>query len=122
MAKVKFQRLWISTLQGSTLTDQIQVVYTLNPKNVDVIRGYVLDNTYAFDTYLKENFTSYAGFSSFYPNNMDEFMLETDSLTDFTKPSKPYNDRAGQWIGIMLDFILENEGWNEKRIYNTLPL
>ena len=121
LAKVKFQTLWSPPPQDSTFTDQIQVIYTLNAKNVNAIRGYVLDNNCAFDAYLKENFTSYNGFTSFYPNNVDDFMSETDSLTDFTKPNS-YQDKAGQWVGIVLDFILEKEGWDDKRIYNTISL
>ena len=121
LAKVKFQSLWSPTSNNYS-TDQIKVVYTLKPENVENIRKYVTEHEPAFAAYLKENFTSYDGFISFYPNDVWGFMLHTDNLTDFTKPRNHYYEEPGQWVGIVLDFILENEGWTDKRICNTINL
>ena len=119
LAKVKFQSLW-SPSCNNYHTDQIKVVYTLKPENVENIRKYVTEHEPAFAAYLKSNFTSYDGFISFYPNDVWGFMLYTDNLTDFTKPRNHYHEEPGQWIGIVLDFILENEGWTDKRICNKI--
>lgn len=119
LAKVKFQSLWIPTTYNY-YTDQIQVVYTIESENTDNIRKYVNKHEIEFAAYLKANFTSYDGYISFYPNDVRSFMLNTDNLTDFTTPQNPFHEEPGQWIGIVLDFILGNEGWSDFKIYNII--
>jgi hypothetical protein len=62
------------------------------------IFAYLLDNSEAFESYLKENYTSRDGFISSYSN-------KTSDWQDF------YND--SHKLGSVLQFICENEGFEE---------
>jgi hypothetical protein len=57
--------------------DEIQTKTIFDEKT---ILNYVNNNFLKFDEYCKENFTSFDGFLSFYPNNANEFLklLDTD--------------------------------------------
>ena len=72
---------------------------------VDNIAKYIHSNYGAFDTYLKERYTSRDGFISFRFNSAVEWAEDTSNFTDLGKDSHV--------LGTLLDFALVNEGVSE---------
>ena len=92
--------------------------YTNDAVDVDVIpvvsniAKYIQSNYDAFDTYLKERYTSYDGFTSFRFNSAVEWAEDTSDFTVLDKDSHV--------LGALLDFALVNEEVNEIDFYGDV--
>ena len=119
LATMEYDKLMLS--KSGRISDVIYVNYTLSEDNIREIKTYVDENRELFDDYLNRNYSSGMGYISYYPNNADEFYKETDNLSDFIKPCKhTWHKEVGQWVMIVLDFILLNEDWSDCKIYNKI--
>ena len=80
----------------------------IKPKK-QAILNYIKKHKTEFKKYLKDNYTSYDGFISFYDNNLD---------------SKDWNNHniinGEHQLGSVLNFICINEGINELDLYDSL--
>ncbi len=65
------------------------------------VRDYIYENKETFTQYLKDNFTSYEGFSSFFSNDFKVWETETNGFRDL-KVDK-------QRLGSILQFICDQE-------------
>jgi len=81
---------------------------TIKP-NILEIRNYIFSNSERFREYLKDNYTSCDGFSSFHSNNFDEWVILTDNFRDLN------HDK--HHLGAILNFIAQNEGITEECLY-----
>lgn len=84
--------------------DSINVSIKLNDEKITNIMNYLNENTEDFAEYLKGKYTSRDGFISSYSNSIEDW-LNTESLEH---PHK---------LGSILDFILENEGFEESELF-----
>jgi hypothetical protein len=78
---------------------------TIKP-NTLAIRNYIFNNLEQFRKFLKDNYTSCDGFSSFHSNNFDEWITLTDNFTVLN------HDK--HHLGALLNFIAQNEGITEE--------
>ena len=76
---------------------------------VDNIVSYIHSNYDAFNSYLKQRYTSRDGFISFYPNNAIEWAENTLNFSVL--------DKDGHVLGTILDFALVNEDLSEHDFY-----
>jgi hypothetical protein len=79
--------------------DKIIVNYEMDNEVFTDILDYLKDNRDKFDEYVKDRFTSYDGFMSFYSNDTDVW------FDDYLKDS----DKLETLFGSVLDFICKNE-------------
>jgi len=93
---VKFEKL-ISPKFYNFSNDSINCEITLD---VNKLSDYINDNLEAFKDYLKDNYTSYDGFSSSYSNDVNKWRYDTDNFIEF-------ND--GHKLGALLQFYFINE-------------
>ena len=96
---IEFQSLY-SPKYYNYSNDSINVAYTLEDKSLDKIVEYIQENREAFDTYIKDNCTSYDGFISFYSNDSDVWLDEYIKRED---------DDMATVFGHLLEFVLQNE-------------
>jgi hypothetical protein len=96
---IEFQSLY-SPKYYNYSNDSINVAYTLSDNSLDKIVEYINENREAFDTYIKDNCTSYDGFCSFYSNDSDVWLNEYIKRED---------DDMGTVFGHLLAFMLQNE-------------
>ena len=73
--------------------DNVDIQVTLTSDNITAIMKAVKDNWGKWGEYLKEKYTSYDGFSSFYSNNTEDWNIR-ESLQD------------GHKLGAILQFLL----------------
>lgn len=84
--------------------DSIYVAIKLKDENITNIMNYLSVWTEEFAEYIKGKYTSRDGFISSYSNSIEDW-LNTESLEH---PHK---------LGSILDFILENEGFEESELH-----
>jgi hypothetical protein len=89
--------------------DVIAVDYTLTEQNVTNIKSYISDNYDAFALYIKNNYTSYEGFYSYYSNDAKEWFDCLDECLNHEHK-----------LGSILDFVLDNEGVSEHDIFERI--
>jgi len=101
---------FVSPREYNFTNDSIDCTLKFSKENVDNIKKYIVDNSKEWEEYLKERFTSRSGFSSFYENKPDgaDWSDIRECLKDKTK------------CGVVLDFILLNEGFDENEVYCKL--
>lgn len=95
--KVEFQTV-ISPKYYNFSNDSINVAYHLEENSYKNLYKYILENKEAFNSYIKDNYSSYDGFMSFHSNNADDWMM---SLIE--------EDELKHKFGACLEFYLENE-------------
>lgn len=78
---------------------------TIKP-NTLAIRNYIFNNQEQFKQFLKDNYTSRDGFSSFHSNNFDDWVILTDNFTDLNHDT--------HHLGALLNFIAQNEDITEE--------
>lgn len=90
--------------------DSINVKFEFSDENVLKIADYIVANLPEWDKYLKDRFTSYDGFASFYDNfaTSPQWTNTNEVLEDETK------------CGHILNFILENEGYTEDEAFDRI--
>ena len=74
-----------------------------------MIKSYIKNNYKNWSKYIKDNFTSYDGFYSYYSNNETHKDWYIDNILN----NKKHNHK----LEYILDFIAINEGINEDEIY-----
>lgn len=85
--------------------DSINVDYVVSDYCLAKIRTFLRNNKPVFEQYLKDNFTSYSGFCSFYSNDFNDW-LASDWINDFVR------------FGAILEFILSTDSdYGEENLY-----
>lgn len=100
---VSFERLR-SPREYNFANDVIDVEIELTADNQKCILAYLKEYNTEFAKFIKDSYTSYSGFCSYYPNTVDEYMTD-----------KPLNH--SHKLGSILNFILRNEGKEEIDVY-----
>jgi hypothetical protein len=80
--------------------DSINVEMTINPVK---IFEYIQANKREFDEYIKKNYSSRDGFMSYHSNDGDDWLNDTENLSNF-------ND--GHKLGAVLDFVIKHHNAN----------
>lgn len=90
--------------------DSINVSFEFNQANIDKIWNYVKDHYKEWTQFLKDKYTPSSGFIPYYENfpNGNDWIHIGACLTDKHK------------AGLILDFILSNEGFNDETIYHRI--
>lgn len=91
--------------------DKIETLADVNVKNV---KNYINENKEAFAVYLEDNFKSRSGFISFYEYDLNFWLKKMQSFKNLDHIE----------IHAILDFILENEGFdliNEAYNFGDVP-
>jgi len=86
--------------------DSINVTINTNKKTINNILNYLKNNQKEFEIYIKDNFTSYDGFISFYSNNSKDWIetLKNNTLKE-------------ENLSHYLDFILLNEDYKADTLF-----
>jgi hypothetical protein len=103
--KIEFQEL-VSPKFYNYENDSIYVKYILNSESYDKVFQYLIENKKNFGAYLENRYTNHDGFISFYFNDADNWL---NYLKDKFKLMHTF--------GSVLDFILNNEGYNYDELY-----
>jgi len=98
--KIKYRSIYSPT-EYNFENDCINVTYYFQSGCIKAVQKYIKANFAKWTEYIKDRFTSYDGFMSFYTNDADEW---------FKKVTITEMKRDFQVGGTVLDFIL----WNEK--------
>lgn len=88
-------------------TDNVNVTFKLTHGAVKDFNNYLLNNLETFIAYLKEHYTSRAGFASFY---------STDYTAWFNEYLRDKN-KLENCFGSVLQFMFENEGYDYEKLY-----
>lgn len=104
--KIKYQLL-SSPKYYNFSNDKIFVEYKLNKKAINSINEYLNKYKKEFAKYIKDNYTSYDGFMSFYSNDIE--VWETEYLKD--------KNKLEHCFGAILQFIFKNEGYSDNDLY-----
>jgi hypothetical protein len=103
--KIKFDNLY-SPREYNFTNDSINCTYTLNKTTLKNVYLYLKENKEAFEVYIKEHFTSYSGFSSFYSNDVNVWLKQGELDVE--------NDAV--ILGTLFDFILLNDGYTDSEM------
>ena len=79
-------------------TDIINCKIALTDNAIQAIQVYIRDNEAKFKEYIKNRYTSYDGFSSYYSNDNRDWIATTKEFTDFSDNK--------HMLGSVLGFIL----------------
>lgn len=90
-------------------TDIINI--TIIPK-IEKIKAFIYENKNAFIEYLKEKYTGYDGFISFYSNDFSEWQEMTKDFSDYSE-----NEHI---LGSVLQFICNIEDITEFSLYDDI--
>lgn len=106
-AVATFVELW-QPKQYNFSTDEILVSWNISESFLDLCFDYVNANLEAFEVYVKNNFTSYDGFMSFYTNDLATWLLslQPDSI-----------EKDNYILFALIDFILKNEKLDSVWLY-----
>ncbi len=107
--KSKFESLQ-SPREYNFTNDSINCEFSFSKTNVENIEKYINENKEAWETYLKEKFTSYSGFMSFYEN------YSTGNDWSNIPECLSHNTKSGS----VLEFILLNEGFDTETVYERV--
>lgn len=105
---IKFENLY-SPREYNFSNDSINCEYSLNATNIKNIKEYLVLNITNWKQYIKDHFTSYDGFISYYSNDVfDKDWIIDDCLEHTTK------------LGVIFDFICENENITDAAMYEYI--
>ena len=107
---VTFQNVY-SPREYNFSNDSINVAYHLEDDSFNKVLAYLLENKEAFTQHVKDNFTSYDGFMSFYSNDIN---------TWFNEYLKEDNEKLTTLSGNVLEFILQNEDFNADELQSDV--
>jgi hypothetical protein len=103
VSKIRYEAV-SSPKEYNFTNDSINIEVTLNNRKLRQYLGkYILPLT----LYIKNNYTSCDGFTSFYSNDIEEWKTKTVNFRIFDKHE----------LGALLNFICENEGVNYGEMY-----
>jgi len=105
---IKFQNI-VSPRFYNFSNDSINVAYHLEEDSYKNLYKYILENKEAFDSYIKENYTSHDGFMSFHSNNANDWMLYLIE-----------EDKLSHRFGACLEFYLENEEYTQNDLLEDI--
>ena len=94
---IEFDSLW-SPSAYNFATDIINCKIALTDNAIQAIQVYIRDNRAKFKEYLKNRYTSYDGFNSYYSNKFAEWCKITNNFNDFSCNK--------HMLGSVLGFIL----------------
>jgi len=106
--KIEYQEI-ISPKYYNYKNDSINVLIT--PK-IENIQKFIYANQKDFETYLKNRYTSYDGFISFYSNNFKDWESETKNFTKLNINS--------HYLGSILDFVANTLQIEELDLYYSV--
>lgn len=86
----------VSPREYNFTNDSINLLIQASEEDINKMQNYINANFEEFKTYIKNKYTSYSGFNSFYTNDAKEW-LKLDIYED------------SHILGTLLDFILNNE-------------
>lgn len=106
-AVATFEKLW-QPKEYNFATDEIHVNWDISESFLDLCFDYVNANIEAFEVYVKNNFTSYDGFRSYYSNDLATWLLslQPDSI-----------EKDNYIFFAIIDFILKNEKLDSVWLY-----
>lgn len=106
-AVATFEKLW-QPKEYNFATDEIHTNWNISESFLDLCFDYVNANLDAFETYVKNNFTSYDGFLSYYSNDLATWLLslQPDSI-----------EKDNYIFFALIDFILKNEKLDSVWLY-----
>lgn len=108
--RITFNKIW-SPREYNFTNDAILCSYQLRSGCLAKIKSYVKQHKQEFSQYLKDNFTSCSGFSSFYSNQY-EIWLSFINLKSF-EDNQIYLEHV-------LNFILLNENYTSESLYDDV--
>lgn len=106
-AVATFVELW-QPKEYNFSTDEILVSWNVSESFLNLCFDYVNANLDAFEVYLKDNFTIYDGFHSYYTNDLETWLLslQPDSI-----------EKDNYIFYTLIDFILKNEKLDSLWLY-----
>jgi hypothetical protein len=104
VSKIEFEVV-SSPKEYSFTNDGINCTISLSVENILKIKQYVKDNAKAFETYLKNHYTSYDGFINSYSNDIEDWEITNELLEHKHK------------LGSVLQFICRLEEITEEDMY-----
>ena len=102
-ASILFQEI-ISPKFYNYSTDSVNIEIDID---IDKVKGLLEDNKEEFATYLKENYSSHEGFTSFHPNTYEDWMEEFD-------------EKISHNLGSALTFLLIHEYTEEEVMFDVM--
>ena len=100
---IEFEQL-ISPRYYNFTNDSINCIIDIN---LGAFREWIFNNTDFIDKQLKERYTSCDGFISHYPNNFEDWQLDTNNFTKL----------EGHYLGALLNIYAEYEEIEEDILY-----
>ena len=105
---INFQNL-VSPREYNFTNDSINCEYVISQKQYDLIIDYLKSNCTEFDNWIKDRYTSRPGFISSHSNN-DEVWINNMKSESHLEHN----------FGAVLEFILQNEGYEPMSIYEQI--
>lgn len=103
VSKIKFEGI-VYPKEYNFESDNINCEITVNTR---MLKKYLDGNEIALSEYLKERYTSRAGFSSFYSNEVEKWKTDTNNYRTFNLHE----------LGALLQFVCLNEDINYGDMY-----
>lgn len=107
---ITFNKIW-GPREYNFTNDAVLCNYQLRAGCLNKIKTYVKQHKEAFSQYLKETFTSCSGFTSFYSNQYDTWLMFIN-LESFEKDEI--------YLEHILNFILLNEKYTSETLYDAV--
>ena len=105
---INFQKV-VSPREYNFTNDSINCEYVISQKQYDLIIDYLKSNWTEFNDWIKDRYTSRSGFISSHSNNYEVWMNNMKSESHLE-----HN------FGAVLEFILQNEGYEPMSIYEQI--
>lgn len=103
--KIDFEHV-SSPREYNFVNDSINCTYTLTSENFNNIKSFIKNHLVEFKQYLKNTYTSYDGFISFYSNNIKEW-----------KVTKKLLKEDSHILGSILEFICQVKKISQESLY-----
>lgn len=103
--KIKYENVY-SPREYNFTNDSIKCTFVLSKKTIKELYQYLNEHKEAFENFIKDGFTSYSGFYSFYSNDVNVWL--NPKVLDFSDAVV---------CGSILDFILLNDDFDQHELY-----
>lgn len=104
---VEYENVY-SPREYNFVNDYVNATFVLSNTNLLNLKKYINKHKDAFDKYLKDHYTSHAGFISFHSNFEFGWREKTKNYTEFN----------AHQFGAIMDFILTNEQITEEEMFD----
>ena len=105
---INFQKL-VSPREYNFTNDSINCEYVISERQYDLVIDYLKSNWTNFEVWIKDRYTSRSGFISSHSNNAEVWINNMKSESHLE-----HN------FGSVLEFILQNEGYEPMSIYEQI--